>query len=132
MAVKVRERPKGSGVWWVFIDHQGKRKAKKIGRDRKLAGKVAKKIEAKLVLDDFDLDQEGKPDVPKFGEYAQLYLNTFVKLHHKPTTVDSYRSILENHILPLFKNHRLDEISRKDIKAFIIKKQSEKLLLYHL
>jgi len=37
MGVKVRERPKGSGMFWVFIDHQGKRKAKKIGKNKKLA-----------------------------------------------------------------------------------------------
>jgi len=28
MGVKVREKPKGSGVWWIFIEHQGRRKAK--------------------------------------------------------------------------------------------------------
>jgi len=50
MAVKIRERPKGSGEWWLFIDHQGKRKAKKIGKDKKLARDMAKKIEAKLAL----------------------------------------------------------------------------------
>ena len=33
MGVKVREKPKNSGNWWIFIDHQGRRKAKKIGRD---------------------------------------------------------------------------------------------------
>jgi integrase len=31
MGVKVRERPHGSGIRWVYIDHQGKRKAKKVG-----------------------------------------------------------------------------------------------------
>jgi len=33
MGVKVREKLKNSGIWWIFIDHQGRRKAKKIGRD---------------------------------------------------------------------------------------------------
>ena len=37
MGVKVKERPKGPGTWWIFIDHQGKRKAKKVGRDKRLA-----------------------------------------------------------------------------------------------
>jgi integrase len=43
MGVKVRERPKGSGIYWVFIDHQGKRKSKKIGKDKRLAKEAAKK-----------------------------------------------------------------------------------------
>ncbi|MBT3369001.1 MAG: hypothetical protein HN416_17800, partial [Nitrospina sp.] len=55
MGVKVRERPQGSGEWWVFIEHHGNRKAKKIGRDKKLAKDVARKIEAKLILGDLDL-----------------------------------------------------------------------------
>jgi integrase len=46
MAVNVREKPKGSGIWWIFINHQGKRKSKKIGTDCKIAREVAKKIEA--------------------------------------------------------------------------------------
>ena len=33
MAVKVRERIKGSGVWWIFIDHKGRRKAVKVGSE---------------------------------------------------------------------------------------------------
>jgi integrase len=44
MGVKVREKPKGSGNWWIFINHQGKRKSKKIGKDKCLAREVAKKI----------------------------------------------------------------------------------------
>ena len=50
MGVKVREKPNGSGEWWVFIHHNGIRKSKKIGKDNKLARDVAKKIEAKLAL----------------------------------------------------------------------------------
>jgi hypothetical protein len=44
LGVKVRERPKGSGIWWLFINHQGKRKAKKIGRNKRLAKEVAEEI----------------------------------------------------------------------------------------
>ena len=54
MGVKVREKPKNSGVWWVFINHQGRRKAKKIGNKR-AADEVAKKIEAKLALSGMNL-----------------------------------------------------------------------------
>lgn len=37
MGVRVREKPKGSGVWWVFVNHQHRRKARKVG-DRRLPG----------------------------------------------------------------------------------------------
>ena len=109
MAVKIRERPKGSGTWWLFIDHQGRRKSKKIGRDKDLAMEVAKKIEAKLVLGEIGLK---KPDAPKFKEYAEMWLN----LPHdwKTSTRDSYKLNLRLHIYPVLGKRRLDRIRRKD------------------
>lgn len=61
MGVKLKE--KKPGEWWVFINHHGKRKAKKIGRDKRLAQEVAKKIEAKLALGEMNLDEK-KERVP--------------------------------------------------------------------
>jgi hypothetical protein len=50
MGVTVREKIKGSGEWWIFINHRGKRKAKKIGNDRRTALAIAKQVGAKLTL----------------------------------------------------------------------------------
>ena len=73
MGIKIRERPKNSGIWWVFIDHQGMRKAKKIGSDKSRALEVAKKIEAKLTLNDFGfLEEDTQKNLPTFREYAQV------------------------------------------------------------
>ena len=41
MGVKVREKITGSGVWWVFVNHKGMRKSKKVGTE-KLANEIAK------------------------------------------------------------------------------------------
>ena len=49
MGVKVKEKIKGSGVWWLFINHNGRRKSKRIG-SQAAARAAAAKIEAKLVL----------------------------------------------------------------------------------
>ena len=62
--MKVREKPKGSGTWWVFINHHGRRKSKRIGKDENLANDVAKKIEARLTLGEFSLDNSDKPKMP--------------------------------------------------------------------
>ena len=48
MGVQVREKPKGSGVYYVFINYQGRRKSKKIGTNKKTADEIAEKIKAKL------------------------------------------------------------------------------------
>lgn len=124
MGVKVREKPPGSGVYWIFVNHKGNRKSKQVG-DKKLADKVAKGIEAKLVLGQFDLDD--KPKAPTFSEYAKTFLLTYSILNHKHATIDSYKSVLDNHLKPVFGKVRLNEITRKDIKSFIIKKQNSGL-----
>ena len=100
MGVKVRERPKGSGIYWIFIDHQGKRKSKRIGTNEKLARDVAKKIEAKLILGQLDLQPKDASMVPKFSEYAEVWLGGYGKTALKYSTLESYRIELRNHISP--------------------------------
>jgi hypothetical protein len=119
MGVKVRERPKGSGDWWVYIDHQGDRKAKKIGRDKRLAIDVAKKIEAKLILGEMNLDKSDNK-VPKFQEYAKAWIDVTVPATCKPSSLSSYQGLLNNHILPLFGPKLVNEINRLMVKNFLM------------
>ncbi len=118
MGVRIRERPEGSGVWWVFIDHHGKRKAKKIGKDKRLAREIARKIEAKLTLGDLNLE---KPESkrPTFEDYA----GKWIILPHdwKESTRESYRHNLNLHIYPEFGKWQIDKIKRKDLKNFFDK-----------
>ena len=86
MGVKVREKKKGSGVWWIFIDHQGRRKAKKIGKDKKIAEKIAKKVEAKLVLGDMGLVENKTVTAATFEEYANTWKTLTVPATCKPST----------------------------------------------
>lgn len=113
MGVRVREAPKGSGVYFVFINHNGKRKSKKIGRDKKMALEVAKKIEAKLVLGELSLE---KMDCPTFRELADKW----IKLPHdwKESTREGYENNLRLHILPALGHRRIDQLKRKDIIFF--------------
>lgn len=47
MAVIVREKKKGSGEWWVFINHLGNRKSKKVGPKHE-AEQVKKELEQEM------------------------------------------------------------------------------------
>jgi integrase len=123
MAVKVRQRPAGSGVWWIFIDHQGRRKAKKIGRDKRLAFKVARKVEAKLVLGELGLEK-GEPPCPTFKEYATKWLE-FIQVTRQGTTHERYESILRLHINPTVGNMRLDEITRGQLRDLLLRKSND-------
>jgi integrase len=124
VGVKVKEKVKGSGEWWIFINHRGKRKAKKIGNE-KTAFEVARKIEAKLTLGDMGLLEKEKAKSPAFKEYADRWISITVPATCKPSTVASYRDILRVHVEPVFGKRPIDEIDRGSIKEFLMKKKSE-------
>jgi hypothetical protein len=125
MGVKVREKPKNSGNWWIFIDHQGRRKAKKIGRDKRVALEVAKKIEARLVLGDMKLISDNsiqKSEVSTFEEYATTWIKVTVPATCKPSTLKDYEIILNKHVLPEIGKKPVNEISRLMVKQSLMKK----------
>ncbi|SLM29779.1 Integrase family protein [Desulfamplus magnetovallimortis] len=121
MGAKVREKKKGSGEWWIFINHNGKRKAKKVGKDKRVALEVAKKIEAKIALGDFNDDKEEEQN-PLFGEYATMWIGVTVPATCKPSSIGDYNGILKNHMLPEFGKKSVTEITRLIVKNFLMKK----------
>ncbi len=118
MGVIVREKKKGSGVWWVYITHQGKRKAKQIGRDKAKADKIAKTIEAKLVLGQLNLDTE--PTSPLFKDYAESWLENQIKLLRSRNTHERYQRVLEKHVFPKLGNKHINKVSRSDIRQVLL------------
>lgn len=118
MGVKVREKPTGSGNWWIFINHNGQRKSKKVGKDKKLAHDVAEKIKAKLVLGELKVEKVNEK-IPTFKEYAELWLS----LPHdwKESTRENYEHNMQLHIFPEFGKRKIDEFKRKDLKVFFDK-----------
>lgn len=125
MGVVAREKPKGSGVWWIFISHQGKRKSKKIGKDKRMAFEAAKKIEAKLALTDFGILKDEQ--IKTFGDYAQMWITTTIPATCKASTEKDYQGILKNHILPTFDKIPITEINRLMIKNFLMEKSNSGL-----
>src|SRR4030042_1513317 len=110
MGVKVKERPEGSGIWWIFIDHSGKRKAKKIGKNKRVAMEAAKKIEAKLTLGEMNLNESPRPPTLKeyidgwrdgAGEKKIGWYEKVAVLSLKHSTYCSYRLIIDLHLIPL-------------------------------
>ncbi len=119
MGVKVRERPKGSGVWWIFVDHKGTRKAKKIGKDRKLAEKVKDVMEANLKLDRPLMGKEEEPPVPTIRAYYKQFKENYMATTLKLTTFEGYDSSYRNYILPQLGKHRIDQIDRTKMQSFV-------------
>ncbi|MFC1877709.1 tyrosine-type recombinase/integrase, partial [Thermodesulfobacteriota bacterium] len=86
-----------------------------------MADKVVKKIEAKIVLGDLDFLEDKEPS-PTFKEYSDIWIKVTVPATCKPSTAASYKGLLDNHILQVFKNKHVSEINRNDIKSFLMKK----------
>ncbi len=76
MSATVKEKKKGSGDWWIFVTHQGRRASKKIGRDRAKALAAADIINIRLALSEVGLDlrRPGKktPPLLKLEQIAKL------------------------------------------------------------
>jgi integrase len=123
MAVKVRHH---KGKWWVFIDHQGKRKAKCVGPSKRAAEVVAEKIQATIALGHFEIQDE-KPKLPLFSEYGERWLETYAKVHLKPGTWQKYITDFTLHLKPALGHKRLNEISRQDIRDLIATKRESSL-----
>lgn len=119
LGVKVREKVKGSGIWYLFIDHHGKRKAKKIG-SKGAAEKAAKALEAKLALGDLGV-LEDEVKTPIFKEYAETWLHTYIKPLRRNSTFVRYRDILKTYVYPTLGKRSLDEVKRVDIRNLILK-----------
>jgi len=116
MGVKVREKVKKSGVWWVFISHNGRRTSRKVGNE-KAALEVARKIQAKLTLGEAFLRE--KPPVPKLADYYQQFKTTYMAATLKRSTYITYESSFRVHILPQLGGLHLDQIDCQKVEGFI-------------
>lgn len=117
MGVRVAEKNKGSGIWWVYAYHKGVRQAKKVG-DKREAQTFAKNLRGALLSKEYKLPgAEGKL-IPTFKEQAGKWFTTHVEMNCKPATIQGYRYLLDTHVLPTFGTMRLDEITKDDIRTF--------------
>lgn len=110
---------KKNGRWFIFINHNGSRKAKSVGT-KAAAEQVKKIIEAKLALGEFELNTDDKDLLPTFKEYATRWLKAYTSVECKASTYRSNEQLLRNHVYPRFGNRRLDHITREDVKSFVV------------
>ncbi len=116
MGVTVRKK---NGSWYVFVNHQGQRRAKCVGDSRAAALQVKRALEAKLSLGDVGVFEEAEPLMPTFGDYADLWMKDYARMECKSSTADGYESVLNQYLRPKFSTRRLKEIKRDDVKKLI-------------
>ena len=120
MGVVVRQKNKVRGApWWVFINHQGKRKSLKVG-DKAAAEKVASKIREGLKTGQVGIETETRKTI--FGPYALEWLEGYVATRLKPATYRGYKNVLDVHLLPEFEGRNVEEITRREVREFLVNK----------
>lgn len=125
MGVKVRQKVKGRGSpWWVFVTHNKQRISMKVGT-KSAAQVVADEIAAELKLGKFDMNRKKEKPVPTFKDYADSWIGITVPATCKPSTLSDYQDILNNHILDVFGDNPINEITRGMVKTFLLKKTNE-------
>jgi len=117
MGVRVREKTEGSGIYWVFISHQGRRTSRKVG-DRKAAREAARRIQARLTLGKGAFPEKAKLEAPRLKDYFKRFEQNY-KGTLKRSTWTSYETNMRLHILPELGNHRLDEITKAMMKKLV-------------
>jgi integrase len=122
MAVIVREKVKGSGEWWIFINHHDKRRSKKIG-SKKAANSVAKEVEQGLARGDLGMVADKAPTLSEYGtQVLESPLNGW-----EGSTIDQYRTVFRLHIKPVLGHRRLSEIKKRDVKGITASLQAKGL-----
>lgn len=123
MGVKVKRY---RGAFWVFVNHNSQRVARKIGSSRKAADHAAAKIQLGLVdgepVGKAVASIEGQPTTPTFSEYAARWLTEAIRPHRKARTEDYYKQIVDNHLMLTFGRLALDSIKPSTVRGFIAQK----------
>lgn len=115
MGVKVKP---WKGAYWVFINHKGRRKAKRVG-DRKAAELVKVKIQAKLAEGDLS-GLETRSEAPvTLQAYGETWLKTHAGQACKFSTARVYESNLTRHIFPVLGAKALSSVTRGDCRALV-------------
>jgi len=105
------------------VDHQGRRKAKRIGigkAGKRAAELAATKIAARLAEGGPITLNSPVPETPTFAAVAEEWLQKYPALNAiRPSTLDDYRSFTTRHLLPAFGHLRVSEVTAATIEDFI-------------
>ena len=123
MAAKVK---KDRGAWWVITHYEGKRKKNRIGptkSHKREAEQIAKKINAKIALGEFQPDA-GRTAALPFASYATNWLHNEVELPIdrgvatalSPATAELHERHIRLYLSPFFESQDVAEIRVADVQ----------------
>jgi integrase len=111
MGVKIRFWKE---AWWVFINHAGKRKSKRIG-DKASATRVAQAIRERIAKGDLQLEQTNPETLAVYADAWQTGLSKALKA----STLRFYGDNLRRYILPALGSRPISSINRRDCRELV-------------
>lgn len=124
MGVRVREKVKHSGEWWIFLHIGNRRKAIKVGTDKRVANAAASKLRKAIARGEYRIPDRTR-GAPTFAEVARDWLARYPVTHDvRPGTMENYAAFIEHHLLPYFGGTRVDDITPRALEDFILAKRS--------
>ncbi len=120
MGVRVRLH---KGVYYVFVNLAGRRKAHKVGPDRRTANAVAAAIRRKIARGQYVITNEhqGRTFIDLALEWLERYPLT---KNLRPNTWEGYRVKVEKHLIPFFGARDVGELTPRVIEEFIVAKRA--------
>jgi integrase len=118
MGVLVRQKVKGSGVWWIVICYKKRRKYIRVG-SRDAARLKAQEFEGMLSNDKLQLPVPNAPRGITFHDAADRWMREHVRLKLKPSAQHYYEGILSRRLEPEWGEWELAAIKRSDIKGAV-------------
>jgi hypothetical protein len=115
---KRKDRP----GWRVVAYYQGKEVTKSF-RDKQTAKAFAEKLDAKIKW----AEANGEPlalarqdqAMPTIQEYLEDWLDSYAKVHCKPSTYRGYKRTVEKHLVPAFGKTPLHLLKREEVKRLV-------------
>jgi integrase len=115
MGVRVREKKKGSGEWWIFINHKGKRASQKVG-DKRIANKMKKQLDREIAQGNWFTEESSS--LPTLAVQGQAFLDSPLRKWSERTHHES-QIVFENHVKPALGNMPIDAIRPRDVKELL-------------
>jgi integrase len=121
MGVQVKQ---WKGAWWIFINTNGQRKAKRVGAGpsgKKAAELAANQMQAQLALGNTSIFQPAPAQQAiTVQDYALEWLRTHASQVCKFSTVRGYEVNLRRHVFPVLGAKSLAALERADCRTLIV------------
>jgi integrase len=120
---------KKSNNWWVDFYYQGERCRRKIGPRRRDAVEALSRIKVSIASGTYvDPSQQQKaPSMLSYADFCRQEFLPWSEGQHSPGHYRRLKSIIEHHLIPWVGTVSIDEVSTKQIDAYLTSRRRDRV-----